>query len=419
MNVSIVKTFGLSQLVFTMKSIALPRDVLERINTIFFKFVWKKQVDDKRAFEKLKRNVLCNDFLNGGLRMIDIRCFQDSILLDWARSLITASDDNPWADIAISYFSKLGGKMVFKSHSKSENFIGSNLIISTFWKSVLEKWLDFSKTSSYVRPVSRNDPICNNSNITMYNNVLFLPSSIRKGIITVNDVMIGTRLLNLEEFRGKFGEYPRCLLDYFTISNALKDLCRHDNFNDENAFYFGDYNVLSLDRKLFYDIIRHPGTPLCASRWKRQYNVEIATSHWAMVHSIKESKLKALTWKVLHNIYPTNILLFKMKLSNTQNCKYCGQMDFLEHFFYSCVKINPLWKNIKNDIYMSTGVRYDIQEADVLLGAQRTDNILRKTVIKINYWLAIGKMVISKYRYGKSRNIFEIYETECQLRKLK
>merc|ERR1711923_382395 len=112
-------------------------------------------LDDKRAFEKLKRNVLCNDFLNGGLRMIDIRCFQDSILLDWARSLITASDDNPWADIAISYFSKLGGKMVFKSHSKSENFIGSNLIISTFWKSVLEKWLDFSKTSSSVRPFSR------------------------------------------------------------------------------------------------------------------------------------------------------------------------------------------------------------------------------------------------------------------------
>ena len=103
-KIHIVKTFGLSQLVFIMKSIAIPRKVLEDVNTLFFKFVWKKQLDNKKAFEKIKRNVLCNDYLNGGLRMIDIRHFQDSILLEWAHSFITSPVDSPWADVAATFF---------------------------------------------------------------------------------------------------------------------------------------------------------------------------------------------------------------------------------------------------------------------------------------------------------------------------
>ena len=68
-KIHIVKTFGLSQLVFLMKSIDVPKAVLDEINTIFFKFVWKKQLDDKKAFEKVKRQVLCNDIKDGRLRM--------------------------------------------------------------------------------------------------------------------------------------------------------------------------------------------------------------------------------------------------------------------------------------------------------------------------------------------------------------
>merc|ERR1711923_208681 len=120
-----------------MKSIAIPRKVLEDVNTLFFKFVWKKQLDNKKAFEKIKRNVLCNDYLNGGLRMIDIRHFQDSILLEWAHSFITSPADSPWADVAASFFSRLGGKNVFKSHTTVEDFRGGNFIISSFWRTVL------------------------------------------------------------------------------------------------------------------------------------------------------------------------------------------------------------------------------------------------------------------------------------------
>ena len=52
-------------------------------------------------------------------------------------------------------------------------------------------------------------------------------------------------------------------------------------------------------------------------------------------------------------------------------------------------------------------------------GAHDYQGISSVILKEINHRIAIGRMVISKYRYGKGRNIFEIYETECYLRQLK
>ena len=193
---------------------------------------------------------------------------------------------------------------------------------------------------------------------------------------------------------------------------------RNVNISQENVFYFGDHVAGKLGRKYFYNLLRHEGTPLCISRWKRQYNIDINKSHWATVNDLKETKLRALAWKVLHNIFPTNILLYKMKLSPSQNCLTCGEIDFVEHFFFNCVKVKPLWNEISKDINVSLGVSVIIKESDVLLGLEKSNRFSSSIHRAINYRIAIGRMVISKFRYGKARNIFEIYETECRLRQL-
>ena len=37
---------------------------------------------------------------------------------------------------------------------------------------------------------------------------------------------------------------------------------------------------------------------------------------------------------------------------------------------------------------------------------------------KVNQIIALGKLIISKYKYGPQRNIMEIYEAECVIRKI-
>ena len=125
-----------------------------------------------------------------------------------------------------------------------------------------------------------------------------------------------------------------------------------------------------------------------------------------------------LCWKVLQNIYPTNILLYKMKISPSDNCNFCQNKDFIEHFFVHCSKVVILWQEITKDIFSFSGVTISLNEENILLGIPDMPGISKVTLDKINLIIAIGKLTISKFKYGKPRNILEIYENERRLRKL-
>ena len=51
--------------------------------------------------------------------------------------------------------------------------------------------------------------------------------------------MIGNRLLSFHEFKDKFGDHPRCLLDHYAIVQALRGLCSDNGINNNDAFFSG------------------------------------------------------------------------------------------------------------------------------------------------------------------------------------
>ena len=64
-------------MVYLMQAIILPEDISKKINTILFKFLWKRIFSNRRAFEKVKRDV-CQDYANGDVKMINIIDMQNS-----------------------------------------------------------------------------------------------------------------------------------------------------------------------------------------------------------------------------------------------------------------------------------------------------------------------------------------------------
>ena len=71
-KVIIAKTLLLSQFSHVLQVLALPQSVFTRINTVIYRFLWKRKYSNKRAFEKIKINVLSLDIKEGGLKMINI-----------------------------------------------------------------------------------------------------------------------------------------------------------------------------------------------------------------------------------------------------------------------------------------------------------------------------------------------------------
>ena len=201
--------------------------------------------------------------------------------------------------------------------------------------------------------------------------------------------------------QAKYNISSNLIFTYNAIINAIKNVNVGQSGNTENdRFFFKEAPSGSLGRKLFYKSILKPEIPLCHSIWRRKYNIIINENHWENIISIKESRLKSLSWKILHNIYPTNILLFKMKIAESDLCNSCKEKDFIEHFFFRCQRIRDLWQEVSKDIYCKCGIKIKITEEVVLLGFVKSDNISNKQIRTINYYLAIGRLVISKYKYG-------------------
>ena len=71
-KIRIIKTFGIPKFLHIMQSITLPTEIITNINRIFFRFIWKKKWNNRKAYEKVKRQTLCMPHSAGGLDMIDI-----------------------------------------------------------------------------------------------------------------------------------------------------------------------------------------------------------------------------------------------------------------------------------------------------------------------------------------------------------
>ena len=416
-KIHLVKTFGLSQFIFLMQSIELPRHVLDTINRIFFRFIWRKKFTNKKAWEKIKRSVLCNSKFNGGLNMVDIVKMQSSILLSWAEALIS-KNHHKWSKIALLFFRNLGGLSVFESSVSLKNFKGLSQMQSPFWRSVLRVWLEESDNPADPN-IYFEDPIFNNRHIKYNNSSLFLPSCLTRGIRLISDVILieEGRLLTLREFSDKYGPHPRNVLDHFTISTAMTNILHLVQHKENTTIMFKEIEIGSIGRKLFYHFLMTEDNPLCERIWSRKYGVELTADHWGDIFKISETRLQTLNWKIMHNIYPTNILLQKIRIKQSQMCDFCTETDFIEHFLFNCQAVKRLWSNIEMDIELYLGFKLKLTEPMVLLGVTNIPEVPKRLRTKVNYIIVIGKLCVSKFKYGKKRSLMELYESECSLRK--
>ena len=67
-KILILKTFVLSNYIYLMQSIGMPNDIIKELNTICYKFIWKKDMKSTtRVFDRVKRDVMTNDYEDGGI----------------------------------------------------------------------------------------------------------------------------------------------------------------------------------------------------------------------------------------------------------------------------------------------------------------------------------------------------------------
>ena len=77
-KIAVIKSLAVSQAVYVLSSLPTPRGALKEINSSLYEFLWDNKGDKKRT-------EIVNDYDKGGLKMIDIQSFNESLKLKWVQ----------------------------------------------------------------------------------------------------------------------------------------------------------------------------------------------------------------------------------------------------------------------------------------------------------------------------------------------
>ena len=178
-KICIAKSLLISQLVFVIQAISLPEKVLKEINTLLYRFIWRKKDCNRRAFEKVKRVVINSEIEKGGLKMIDLKVMQDSFLCERITKLITNDSNAKWTWIPGKHLDFFGKDFACLSSTIGpKSFKGIDNIKSDYWKDAVKVWLLLNKAKPFFIP--KQVCIWNNERITHQNNVLMFEAWAKK-----------------------------------------------------------------------------------------------------------------------------------------------------------------------------------------------------------------------------------------------
>ena len=74
----IVKTFGLSQLIYNMQAYEFERREITSIERTIFKFLWSTS-ENQNGIDRIKRSIMKNEYSKGGMNVTDVECLNSSL----------------------------------------------------------------------------------------------------------------------------------------------------------------------------------------------------------------------------------------------------------------------------------------------------------------------------------------------------
>ena len=127
--------------------------------------------------------------------------------------------------------------------------------------------------------------------------------------------------------------------------------------------------------------------------------------------------MKELLFKIFHNIYPTNVILQKIGIKNSNKCDFCQEVDFLDHTLVECVRLRQYWEKVLFFIEKETQIIVPNETKYKLFGFNEVGESNKK-VEKSNLLLIIAKFAIIKAKFYQINNIYGIFQSEVKFRKL-
>ena len=404
-KIIVIKTLAMAKINHLLMSLPSPsEEVILDLERYFFNFLWNNGPD------KIKRTVSVKNYRDGGLKMLKVKPFIESLKISWLRRII--SGDKKWKNLILHLVPDLTNFVNYGT-----DFILQRLryITNPFWKEVFKSWIGFQKK---VEIRTWNDflaePIWDNPKVKVGGNSVHYNNFIDKGIFFISDLI---------DQSGNFFEYNYVtqvlrintnFLKFYGLLQSIINLKQHVGIvntgkNITRPFIPTTVRLLTLDKKgskRFYNIlIQNTCKPISQIKWQTELNLQDSFK-WQTVYTIinkitKDTNLKWFQLRIQHRILATNTFLTKIGIKQDNKCTFCkNAQETLIHLFYDCEIINCFWQNLADWLKNNCTHIVDLQlsKTDIIWGVinkQRGDLV-------INFIILLGKKFIYKNKYDNT-----------------
>ena len=350
-RIHLIKSLMISQFNNLFMSLPNPDNgFLNDLNSTLYHFLWNS------SNNKIKRDIVTQDYCEGGLKMVDIRFFVDSLKLSWIKRLYRTTAK--WQIICETYadihmLSTCGNEYIRDCYNKCKN---------KFWKDVFKAWMGFNeKVRMKIKGKNIwNTPIWFNKDLVIGKKSIFYKTWYDKGVIIINDLFkdfsSGT-FHTFEDFNQIYSVNTN-FLQYRGVVSAVKTfLARSEIEYSSQHFPSIPSNIEYIIRcktgtKDLYNILaRNCTIPTGRKRWEEK--LELDDLNWGVIYkncfrATKNTKLQWFQYRIVHHILTTNSFMFKLGLLNNPFCTFCNlQRETIIHIMWECPEVQKFLESLE------------------------------------------------------------------------
>ena len=408
-KVHVIKTYAISKIVYQASVLVVPENVKEKLKSIVFEYLWGKR-------DKVKRSNVIKDIDKGGLGMLDINCYLESLKSIWITRLL--SPNGKWSDVFQYYVCKIGlpADYLLKCNVRSVNEFPLLEVLPPFYQAI---FLAFNK-SKYIKPFKLmnkhevvQEPIWGNVYFKVNKTCLYLKDWIKAGIMYIKDLIDDKGSIKGDEILYNSIESKNDIVkELYIIKNYVIKKIRHIDVtiapyvkiaNLQKIVYNNKYVHLEhCKSRDFYRILSSKchTTGHMESIYNREFNINNCKL-WENIYKqkitcIKIPKLAEFNYKMLQNIVPCGKIVSKWQKGVNEKCDFCGQIENVKHMLFECPRVSEIWKLV------STSLGFEVKWKHIVCGFPSSN--ITENICSLNY--VIGIIVYSIFNVN-SKSKFE------------
>jgi exonuclease III len=377
-KILIVKTFGLSQLIYNMQCYEFRQVDLVIIERLIFKFLWSKKWKESRPIERISRKILKSPYEKGGLNAPDVECLNRALKLK--QFIRSDSSNHPISTLQLILLNNIRyEKALNQEYSRS---VTNEPVINSS-QSTINKLTDHDRLVDYGgMSVALNSTHAINTvssiNIEEYlkrKGEIFVYCTYRPlqemSILNLNELLLEREIsihrsskVSIENALSRFDEKLIQIAEQF--NEDINSLESNDLFFLTSTSELK--NASSLDVKEMQKMLKIAYEKCETLKVETKNNLENFTFDMETISKFrvqcKEVKMRNVFYRLLNKDFFYAERMFRYKMVESPTCKRCGEIETNNHLLFECRFTVLMWSIYNKVLRESFNSKYSIRRIE-------------------------------------------------------